>query len=289
MSTIAKVFVILNLLASLVFSGFAATLYSKDTKYKELIYQEVDAHFRDNRDKDAIIRSRDQVIESLDRALFDRIRSVQQLRVENENLQRQIREKEVLFIHAEQERQMLQARLEEANTELRRRHNLIDDMHRIILKQEHAVVTARENERKAINERIEMEYNYNRARQQLDDVRREKARLEEALVEYQWMIDTLYAKGYKVAEIVYGTERGQPMRPIEAKVTAVRPETGLVMLSVGADDGVQRGFVFYLWRDDKYIGKATVEKVYQDMCSARLELPLKDEVAEGDNASTRIY
>ena len=75
---------------------------------------------------------------------------------------------------------------------------------------------------------------------------------------------------------------------IDALVVAVRPDVGLVIVSVGADDGVRRGFTFHIWRDDKFIAKAIVEKVWQNQCSARIVMPPKDEVREGDNASTRI-
>ncbi len=289
MSTLAKIFVILNLLAAFVFTGFAVTLYSKEAKFKDLLYREIDAHIRDVRDKDAIVSQRDDVIEELDRALADRVRSVQELRTQNEELQRQIREREVRYIHAEQERQMLQAKFQEAVLELQRRDEQINDMHRIILKQEHVVEVARRNERLAINQRIDMENQLNRALHQRDDLRRRIAKIEADLQQHRWVMERLYAKGYNVVEIVYGKSGALPIVPIDAKVTAVRPDVGIVMLSVGSDDGVQRGFVFTVWRDDKYIGKVIVREIYPDMCSARINVgSTREEIAEGDNASTRL-
>jgi len=84
---------------------------------------------------------------------------------------------------------------------------------------------------------------------------------------------------------------GSPPRPapaIHAKVLAVDNTVNLVMLSVGTGDGVRKGDVFTVFRGRKYIGQAMVEKVFPDMCSARVVASSQAAaVKEGDLADTR--
>ncbi len=78
--------------------------------------------------------------------------------------------------------------------------------------------------------------------------------------------------------------------PIRAKVIAPRPDAKLVMLSVGSDDGVKKGYRFTVYRNDQYIGKVEVVKVFNDMCSAKVLKPwTKGRIREGDEVATRVY
>jgi hypothetical protein len=72
---------------------------------------------------------------------------------------------------------------------------------------------------------------------------------------------------------------------VGAKVIAVRPDDGLVMLSVGSDDGVRRGMRFVISRGEETIATAVAEKVFADMTSARVTEPGKTrEIRENDDA-----
>jgi RNA polymerase sigma-70 factor, ECF subfamily len=75
---------------------------------------------------------------------------------------------------------------------------------------------------------------------------------------------------------------GEPQAPVDVAadavlpkysdglVLAVRNEVNLLMLSLGAQQGVKPGQLFLIHRQDKLVAQAQVEKVYPDMCSARL-------------------
>jgi hypothetical protein len=72
---------------------------------------------------------------------------------------------------------------------------------------------------------------------------------------------------------------------VTGKVLAIRPQVGLVMISRGSDDGVQKGAVFAINRAGTRIGKVTVEKVFANMSSARiLRPPTGPPIREGDDA-----
>jgi len=92
-------------------------LQKKVENYKKMLMKEFEAHSSVVQAKNALITQRDEVIEEFDRALADRIRSVHELRVANEDLQRRIREKEVTLEHAEREIELLREKLREIPTE----------------------------------------------------------------------------------------------------------------------------------------------------------------------------
>ncbi len=63
----------------------------------------------------------------------------------------------------------------------------------------------------------------------------------------------------------------------------------MVMISVGSDDQVRKGYRFTVYRGERYVGKVEVEKVFSDMCSARILSDwTKEKIKEGDDVSTGI-
>ena len=160
-------------------------------------------------------------------------------------------------------------------------------MHRIVLTQQRALEIAKANMRNATNERMEAANEANNARQQLIASQKEKARLEKDLHHESWMIEKLIDQGVPVRDLVYGPGTALPQVAIHGKVLAVRPQVNLVMVSVGKDDQVRKGYRFTVYRDEEYIGKVEVENVFNDMCSARI-LPdwTKKSIKEGDDVSS---
>jgi len=73
---------------------------------------------------------------------------------------------------------------------------------------------------------------------------------------------------------------------ISANILAVDNNVNLVMLSVGADDGVRKGDQFTVFRGEEIVGKVLVERTFQDMCSARIVIPpmTRKRMKEGDKA-----
>lgn len=99
-------------------------------------------------------------------------------------------------------------------------------------------------------------------------------------------------------EAIFATLRAQgvaidnvAMPDIDAAVLDVRMDLapGLVVLNVGADSNVQRGFVFDAYNGRTYKGRVRVENVDATMCSA-LIIGTADNasIQRGDRASTHI-
>jgi len=78
---------------------------------------------------------------------------------------------------------------------------------------------------------------------------------------------------------------------IEGAVLDVRYDLspGLVMLNVGSDNEVQRGFTFEIYRGSTYKGRVRVENVQGKYCSAVIiDAKAGTTIAQGDRAATNL-
>ena len=74
---------------------------------------------------------------------------------------------------------------------------------------------------------------------------------------------------------------------IDGVVKHVNRDLNLVVLSVGADDGVKRGTKFEVYANNTYKGQVVVDDVYPDNCAARI-VRGADAIAVMDKATTRL-
>jgi len=75
--------------------------------------------------------------------------------------------------------------------------------------------------------------------------------------------------------------------PIVAVVQAVgKPEEKVVVLSMGRNDRVRQGFEFTVTRDERFVGRVKVIKVYDELCGARVLFTGEGEaIRQGDKAT----
>jgi hypothetical protein len=86
------------------------------------------------------------------------------------------------------------------------------------------------------------------------------------------------------------TENG-PIPWIDARVAAVKNDVSpaLVLLSVGSEDRVEKGFHFSVYRGTTFIGKVVVAKVLKDSCGCYVLFTKGGEsITAGDSAATRL-
>jgi len=121
------------------------------------------------------------------------------------------------------------------------------------------------------------------------DLREEVARLGQMVDELQVSVDLLARKVDSLAPespAPPSDDRADALPPqIEARVEDVDSATGIVILSVGAEDNVKQGMTFYVHRDINYVAQVKVERVYTVKCSARVQPGTgTEEVRPGDRA-----
>ncbi len=68
-----------------------------------------------------------------------------------------------------------------------------------------------------------------------------------------------------------------------------RVKDGYIAISLGTDDGIREGHTLDIYRNDRFIGKATVTKADYNMSAARIDRDfLQAPVAEGDYVTTKF-
>jgi hypothetical protein len=121
--------------------------------------------------------------------------------------------------------------------------------------------------------------------------------LHEARVEHSALDDK-----YSSLELAYGAVEkklgkdgieailsGLVSPPIDALVEEVDTNLSLVVLSVGSQDEVKEGAEFTIYREDKFVGKVRVNKVYENLAGARVLFTAEGaDIRQGDRATTRI-
>ncbi|HEY3321656.1 MAG TPA: VIT domain-containing protein [Planctomycetota bacterium] len=81
-------------------------------------------------------------------------------------------------------------------------------------------------------------------------------------------VEQMIEQGVSVSQLIGESALSSP--PIDAQVLAVRPEIGEVMLSAGSTQNVTPGTQITLSRGDQFVARVQVDRVYGDMCSAKV-------------------
>ena len=287
MSIVARVFVVLNLIISIVFLIFALQIWTAKTKWQKMYETERQQHIQQKA------------------SIQERVVELSVVKIQEEEVikfhKQRIRDLQGKVAKANDDVLRFQGELAEskasvnmhlaANEELLRENNRrADELVRVkgvLLKQQQAVQVAKDNEVKARNEKAEMENELNATKHALSAIQRDKRTVEDDLAISTRRIETLLANGVPVWELL-GEDpvSTQPFIP-DAQVLAVKPDLNLIMISVGSAQGVKPGFRFTVSRGSNYISQAQVERVYPDMCSARVMLK-KDEVQVHDEVKSRV-
>lgn len=120
----------------------------------------------------------------------------------------------------------------------------------------------------------------------LAEVRKDFTATKQKLIDAQLVMDELERSGVPISTIVINHK---PLPPIRGKVAGVRTEVNpaLVLITVGKDDHVEKGFPFTVYRGNVFIGKIVVEKVMADSAGCRLLLPAPGQtIKAGDDVAT---
>lgn len=285
MSSIAKIFIIVNLLLSALVLGWASTHLgsAQDWKAKHASLQsEMTAQVGEKEtmisglrgEKGALEESRDAARAEGDQAAAMRDRNAADLAKSQEEantLRARLDSIDSTLNTYAETNDNLQARFEQASNDARS----ADEARR----------EAESSMEEAQAARTEAQTQLDNANNQLTQLMTEKNSLEKRLAETETQVAILVqATGVDVGSII-----GQPR--IEGAVldvdTSLTP--GLIAINKGANDQVKRGYTFHLWSGGTYKGKARVETVQDNLCTAVILQTFKGaQVTQGDRASTQL-
>lgn len=281
MSNILKVFVVLNFVLAVVFVATSATLLGKADnwmgKYKELEKtsnkQVADLDEKLSTEK-ALVNAKEQARQD---AVSGRADLEGNLKSTTERLTEQKRTNEKqgnTLAELKDQMKTLTAALKQAQTDRET--------------YEKRAATAGESARGAVTAKETAENEARRQEAVIAQMKEEAAQFErdlnetrQQLAHTQNLVKVAQSKGFDLTDLLVTPA-------IEAVVQKVNGDLKYVMLSVGQDDKVVKGFRFVVSRNGRYVGDVQVDYVYPKACAASfVRMAPGFSFEPGDTASTR--
>ncbi len=266
MTTIGKIFVVVNFLLSVFFVGVAATVLHKSNDYREL-YETAQADMKTAQDEWSLEKAEFQEKNSE----LDKDRT--SLRTEKENLNGD-------KTRITQERDQLRNDIREINATKDRMSSTVDDMRTQLNEAQDYVKSIQGDKDKAVND-------MNSAMGQKRTAENEQARLNDLLEEEKAQVAELEQRiasldgeleQWNLINEYWAKERSVDLKqslvaapPINGQVSQVNGELGFVILSVGSNDNVKVGYQFVVSRGSSYIADVIVDTVEDNISSARIK------------------
>jgi len=286
MSPIGRIFIVLNLVLSAVFLGFASNNLASSQDFKGQFEDKRDEHDQYRETKEVELGDLTAQIAQLEssssslreqrdgfKAEMDRLKTDYETeRRRNNTLNADVSAiKETLANYDETNRQNVQ-RLEQANSAVAEATSAKRDA-------EDAKETALDAQRTA-DEQLTA------ASKSIVDLEIDRETLRKVNANLDAQLQTLAeATGTKLADLM-------PMPLIDGavlQVVALGNDMSLIAINKGEEHGVKRGFTFEIHRGSQYKGQARVENVQAGMCSAIVIRTVDGQtIGQGDLASTRL-
>jgi SMC interacting uncharacterized protein involved in chromosome segregation len=282
MSVIAKILIVLNLVLAVVFLGASATFLGQQESWKKKhddIKTASEAEIADLKaQRDGANRTaRDQ--ETLASQRQEQIAEVQGILQAKESEYTQITERySTLLGQYERLSQTYKDAIALNDSLTQQKNALINEKDAALTEKR----TAIEEMNAAVTERKRVEGELESAQMDKSELAKRMTELADQHESQTVLLEAYVEKFGSLADV---------MNPptIKARVTAVDNNLNIVMLSVGRDDGVKKGFAFTVYRGNEYIGKVIIDKVEADYASGYSVKELEQGAIQvGDDATTRF-
>lgn len=282
MSALAKVFVVFNFVMAVFFFGASATLFLTRVDWRE-------AYRTYKRESDLKIQELGQLQQKLSGTNDDLTSQIARCNAELDSISAQNKKlaedlasaNKEITVARDQVNQCQVAQGEQAKllkAEVDRNASLQQQLAQANASREEAIdqLTQANEQRNSI--RLDLD----KAQGELHAMRVSVSELDSEHEELQLRYDYLKSRCPNV-------DPGIVPPPIDAKVVDVDSDAKLVVLSVGRDQKVAKGYRFTVFRGDSFVAKVEVIEVYPDLSGARI-LYTKDgaSIEQGDSASTSL-
>jgi predicted nucleic acid-binding Zn-ribbon protein len=282
MSSIGKIFVIVNLVLSVLVLGAAGALLKKTNKtesdYKAVAEELATA-------KGELDQARSEFAER-ERSLNADKQRLQEER-EDVEVQRQNLERNVSRLEADN--QQLANDVSAINATLKTLESAFSSTEQRVAELNDQNATLREQVMTARSEANQAERARGDAEGQLADAQRaaaeagsELAAVRDELATANKLVEVAKAAGFDSTTLI-------AMPRIEANVAEVDEQYGFVVLDKGSNDSVERGFTFDVHRNGQYLGRVKVDETYANYATARIEIRAPGaHMQRMDKASTHL-
>jgi len=284
MSTMSKVFVVLNLVLALFLVGTNASILSHNDEYKNKFEAEASARKKDGEAAQAKIELVNGDKANVDKANRD-------LTNQKSDLDSQLQAMKATADQVRNDNNQLRNSIDSINAAVKsvqgeladvqgRNKSLMDSNE--ALKKETA--DAKKSQMDAEDDRARIEGDLKRSSDDVAEKERQLKTLSDDRDNLKAQLDALVKLGVDVPGLI-----GNTVPLIEAKVADVGPNGSFVVLSVGQNDGVKIGFAFDVFRGADYVGRVVVDTVLPDSSTARVTRRSKGQDFRAlDSATTRL-
>jgi hypothetical protein len=283
MSAIGRIFVILNLVLAAAFVGWAATSLAKGSDWMKQYEEEKAAHEATKAELQTQLDDRQNTLNA-ERTQKDKFREERDsMQAERDRLTKDLEEARRANDQLRGDVSKIQETLGAYNSTIAQITAAKDAAVQKQMDLTSERDAARAESEKALIAQRDAQDNLAKAQAQIADLERNYTSAKEDISHKEAIIAQATAQGMDLT--------GQAMPAINGRVLQVNTQLnpGLVMLNVGSEQGVKRGFTFQIYSGSTWKGQVRVENVQANMCSAVvLNLQKGQQIAQGDNAATHL-
>jgi len=271
LSGAAKAFVVINLVLALLFAGASASYLAQRNRERQEL-EDLQSEYTQYKTKTGT------EISTLKQTSTDLQGQVDALTTEKGDLDRRLRDAQAdldLELKNRSGMEARLARLDDSYSKLER------DYARLATRTENVELELAETRQRAEEAVVAKE-------EAIDKMREAEQRAEAAIAQFRTAAKELQETRVDLIRYrsAYPEPGGRPTpAEIYGKVEQVESEHGIVVISVGEDDGVMPGMEFTVYRAEGYVGKVVVEEVDKELSVARVARSVSDTVKVGDNVS----
>jgi hypothetical protein len=281
MSPIGRIFIVLNLILSAAFLGWAANALEKTGKYRDDLAAEKKLHADD-------LAAKEVELSGLQVKLNDVTEQQRQFREQRDGFETEANRLKTQVDEFKRANDTMQANLTKIQATLGDYNSSITQLTQ---QKDAAVERAHEAERArdaataekdaAVLAQRDAEEATKNATTRIGDLEGEKVALTDTVDQLNTRLQVMFTKtGIPATDIM-----AQPS--IEALVLDVKADLKLVVLNKGKKDDVKPGYVFDIYRGSQYKGQVRITDV-QDGMSSGLILHEKTAIGRGDSATTAL-
>jgi hypothetical protein len=283
MSKIANIFIVVNLVLSVFFLAVVATLLAQKWDYKQMY---LELSYRSEQDKREFENDKNDAnkrTENFERYLSEAKKMASDYKEKHSDLEKKYNDLKRTNDSYSASLANISSRMDDINKSLTEKDTSIANLRKEKKQAEDSERDARKAKEESLDEQQRIELEFSNLKGELGEKEKMLQRTEKELWEAKQVIRIVRESGIHIPSLI------KPAKALDGQISAVSPTVPLVMISLGNDDGVQKGYQFTIYRENRYIGRATVEEVYKDMCAARIikEMTVQA-VQQGDKVTTRL-
>jgi myosin heavy subunit len=283
MSSIAKIFIFINFILSIAYMVIAGTLLAQKWDYKQMLIDQAQNATREKQAQEDKLKDAEGKVANLQESLNNVTSRAIQLNVE-------LNKTKDIYDEAKRTNDSLNEKIANLEASYKEINSKIGEKDARINELETARDQAKEEKEDAIRAKESSEEEQLVVQTELNNIKGEIAEKEKIiqkqqreLLEAKQIIAAAEKQGVRL-DLLYTREK-----PLDGFITAVSKKLPLVMISLGSDDNIQKGYQFTVFRGSSYIGTIVIEDVYKDASAARiLKDKTRQKIQKGDSVTTRF-